>query len=74
MNFRTVIHTAILALIGSTPAMAAGPGDDCVGVACWVFAGYCILILVPHAGRALRSLLHLGCAVKPGRTSDGTTR
>lgn len=55
MKLTTGIHGALMSMIIPSPASASSDGDF-IGVAFWVFAGYCSLVIVPHAVRAAWAL------------------
>ncbi len=66
---RRSIPMTLLGMLASGTAHAAdAPTEGTWGVACWVFAGYCSLVVVPQALRAFRYLLFPG--EKTGKNAD----
>ena len=67
MNGKQISSATVLLLAGSGPAVAAtGPSGDVMGIAGWVFCGYCALIVVAQTLKAIRRLLELS-RVKPAQ-------
>ncbi len=55
------IYLALLGVLGSETAHAASEAAEGVlGIAFWVFIGYCSIIVVPQVFRAVRYLLSSG--------------
>lgn len=60
---RESIPIVLLGVLGNgTAHAAAGPTEGAWGIAFWVFIGYCSIVVIPQAIRALRFLLFAGKA------------